>query len=135
MENTVTKEQAKAAKALLQKFERQENRRKRAEKCALPCSALVSAYLQEVCGCKFADLPAREKKLYRSVFRIEQNQRNRRAKGQVELSDLPKMKRHRWNAAMYDALQKSDLAFLYSCGLTDAAINSMRNKILRKNKN
>ena len=127
---TITKTQALEARKLLKEYERQRNAEKHAKRCAMPCTALVYAYLKgknDNYGYDAWDADAQ--KLYRAVKSAEQSALNRRRKGIVEAGEMPKFCRLRWTPQMKNALQNNDLAYLKACGLSEGAINAMRWKL------
>ena len=124
---TITKTQAMEAKKLLRHYEAQKKAEARAKRCALPCTALVHAYLKaknDNYGYDAWDADAQ--KLYRSVKSAEQAALKRRRKGIVDAVEEPMYRRIRWTAQMKKALQDGDTAFLKACGLTDHAISAMK---------
>lgn len=127
---TITKTQALEARKLLRHYEAQKKAEARAKRCALPCTALVHAYLKsknDNYGYDAWDADAQ--KLYRAVKSAEQSALNRRRKGIVDANEQPMYRRHRWTAAMKNALQDGDTAYLKACGITDKAIGAMRWKL------
>lgn len=124
---TITKTQALEAKNLLRHYESQKKAEARAKRCAMPCTALVHAYLKaknDNYGYDAWDADAQ--KLYRSVKSAEQAALKRRRKGIVDAVEEPMYRRHRWTAQMKNALQDGDTAYLKACGLTDHAISAMK---------
>lgn len=125
-----SKTQVLEAKKLLRLYESQKKAEARAKRCALPCTALVHAYLKtknDNYGYDAWDADAQ--KLYRAVKSAEQAALKRRRKGIVDAVEEPMYRRHRWTAAMKNALQDGDTAYLKACGLTDKAISGMRWKL------
>lgn len=126
----ITKKQVLEARKLLRHYEAQKKAEARAKRCALPCTALVHAYLKaknDDYGYDAWDADAQ--KLYRAVKSAEQSALNRRRKGIVEAGEMPKFRRVRWTTQMKNALQNGDTAYLKACGLTASAINAMRWKL------
>lgn len=124
---TITKTQAMEARKLLRHYEAQKKAEARAKRCALPCTALVHAYLKsknDEYGYDAWDADAQ--KLYRAVKSAEQAALKRRRKGIVDAVEEPMYRRHRWTAAMKKALEDGDTAYLKACGLEDNAIRSMK---------
>ena len=129
---TITKTQAFEARKILKEYERQRKAEKRAKRCALPCAALVYAYLKgknDNYGYDAWDADAQ--KLYRSVKSAEQSALRRRRKGIVEAGEMPKVSRHRWTVAMDNAALQGDYKFLEACGVTRAAISCRRVKLMK----
>lgn len=127
---TITKTQALEARKLLRHYEAQKKAEIRAKRCALPCSALVHAYLKgKNDGYGYDALDADAQKLYRAVKSAESAALRRRRKGIVEAGEMTKIRRIRWTPQMKNALQDNDLAYLKACGLTYSAINAMRWRI------
>lgn len=127
---TITKTQALEARKLLRHYEAQKKAEARAKRCALPCAALVHAYLKaknDDYGYDAWDADAQ--KLYRAVKSAEQAALKRLRKGIVDAIEQPKYNRHRWTPQMKNALQDGDTAYLKACGLTDHAISAMKWKI------
>ena len=127
---TITKTQALEAKKLLRHYEAQKKAEARAKRRALPCTALVHAYLKaknDNYGYDAWDADAQ--RLYRSVQIAEQSALKRRRKGVVDAVEEPTYRRHRWTAQMKNALQDGDTEFLKACGLTDRAIGAMKWKL------
>lgn len=132
---TITKTQTLEAKKLLRHYEAQKKAEARAKRCALPCTALVHAYLKaknDNYGYDAWDADAQ--KLYRSVKSAEQAALKRRRKGIVDAVEEPMYRRHRWTAQMKNALHDGDTAFLKACGLTDSAISAMKWKLAHDRK-
>ena len=126
----ITKAQVLEARKLLRHYEAQKKAEARAKRCALPCTALVHAYLKAKNDCYGYDAwDADAQKLYRSVKSAEQAAQNRRRKGIVDAVEEPMYRRHRWTAQMKNALQDGDTAFLKACGLSGGAINAMKWKL------
>lgn len=126
----ITKKDAQEARKILKEYERQRDAEKRARRCALPCTALVHEFLKRKNdGYGFDAWDQDAQKLYRAVKSAEQAALKRRRKGIVDAVEQPKFRRIRWTAAMKNALQDNDLAYLKACGLTDKAIDSMRWKL------
>lgn len=127
---TITKTQALEAKKLLRHYEAQKKAEARAKRCALPCTALVHAYLKaknDNYGYDAWDADAQ--KLYRSVKSAEHAALRRRRKGIVDTVEEPVYRRLRWTPQMKNALQDGDTAYLKACGLTDSAISAMKWKL------
>lgn len=127
---TITKTQALEARKLLRHYEAQKKAEARAKRRAMPCTALVHAYLKaknDNYGYDAWDADAQ--KLYRAVKSAEQAALKRRRKGIVEAGEMPKFRRLRWTPQMKNALQDGDTAYLKACGLSDSAINAMRWKL------
>ena len=127
---TITKTQALEARNLLRLYESQKKAEARAKRGAMPCTALVRAYLKsknDNYGYDAWDADAQ--KLYRAVKSAEQVALRRRRKGIVDAVEQPKFRRLRWTPQMKNALQDGDTAYLKACGLTDKAIASMQWKI------
>lgn len=132
---TITKTQALEAKKLLRHYEAQKKAEARAKRCALPCTALVHAYLKaknDNYGYDAWDADAQ--KLYRSVKSAEHAALRRRRKGIVDAVEEPVYRRLRWTPQMKDALQDGDTAYLKACGLTDSAISAMKWKLAHDRK-
>ena len=127
---TITKTQALEARKLLRHYEAQKKAESRAKRCALPCTALVHAYLKAKNDDYGYDAwDADEQKLYRSVKSAEQAALQRRRKGIVDAIEQPMCRRHRWTPQMKNALQDGDTAYLKACGLTEHAISAMKWKL------
>ena len=127
---TITKTQALEARKLLRHYEAQKKAESRAKRCALPCTALVHAYLKAKNDDYSYDAwDADEQKLYRSVKSAEQAALRRRRKGIVEAGEMTKIRRIRWTPQMKNALQDGDTAYLKACGLTEHAISAMKWKL------
>lgn len=127
---TITKTQALEAKKLLRHYEAQKKAESRAKRCALPCTALVHAYLKaknDNYGYDAWDADAQ--KLYRSVKSAEHAALRRRRKGIVDAVEEPVYRRLRWTPQMKNALHDGDTAYLKACGLTDNAISAMKWKL------
>lgn len=132
---TITKTQALEAKKLLRHYEAQKKAEARAKRCALPCTALVHAYLKaknDNYGYDAWDADAQ--KLYRSVKSAEQAALKRRRKGIVDAVEEPVYRRLRRTPQMKNALQDGDTAYLKACGLTDSAISAMKWKLAHDRK-
>lgn len=87
--DTVTKTQALEARKILKQYERQRKEEKRARQCALPCTALVHAYIKRMNdGYGYDAWDADAQKLYRAVKSAEQSALNRRRKGIVEAGEV-----------------------------------------------
>ena len=127
---TITKTQALEARKLLRHYEAQKKAEVRAKRRALPCTALVHAYLKgKNDGYGYDAWDADAQKLYRAVKSAEQSALNRRRKGIVEAGEMPKFCRIRWTPQMKNALQDGDITYLKACGLSDGAIKAMRWKL------
>lgn len=126
----ITKKDYQEARKILKAYERKRNAENRANRCAMPCTALVHEYLKRKNdGYGYDDWDADAQKLYRAVKSAEQSALKRRRKGIVDAVEMPKFRRIRWTAQMKNALQEGNTAYLKECGLTDNAISAMRWKL------
>jgi len=129
----VTKEAAEKAKKLLQRYERQEKAKKKAKLVLFACSAAVYKYLKEMNGEKDRDeWSEKDRKFYNNILARERKAMKAAAKCQIDMFERATgYKRHRWNVAMDNALMQGDIKFLEACGVTRAAMEIRRSRLMK----
>lgn len=90
-------------------------------------------YLKDANGEKDRDeWSEKDRKFYNNILALERKAMKAAAKCQIDMFERATgYKRHRWNIAMDNALMQGDIKFLEACGVTRAAMEIRRSRLMK----